>query len=111
MRDAPPNPHGLTHLASYDDWTSSPQLQAQLTDAEIVYERRELPQIGGMGGNAHLILYTSARTGGPVTVLVVPQLVEDQYSEDYYYFAGMAVEQAGTVDWILMYDACQDLGG
>jgi hypothetical protein len=109
VRTAPDNTIGLTSMATYDDWTAGPPLERRLIDAGIDYKRQEVPQILGMGGNACLLLYTSQKTGNPVTVLVVPHLVNDMYSEDYFYFAGMTEIAAAQRDWLTLFDQCEAL--
>jgi hypothetical protein len=101
---------GLTRVAECD--YSSDPIETALGKQAIGFERRELPHIIGMGGNAWLLSYTSPKTGLPVTVLAVPHRYDvDDFTEEYFYFEGMAwsAALAGDVDleWAERYDRCK----
>lgn len=107
---APENDFGLTHLSTYDDMVDTVRLRQQLAARGIDFEVVDLVNIVGVGGVAHLVFYTSAISGSPFTVLVVPHRYDvDRYAEDYYYFESMDRGSAGPDDaarWAELYDRC-----
>jgi hypothetical protein len=108
--EAKPNAIGLTHYSSWDSDTGGKLLTDQLAEADITFERIEIPRLVGTAGCAYLVLYTR-QNGEPMTVLVVPSAAADSWCELYFYFAGVTREQAVENErvWIDRYDAASEL--
>jgi hypothetical protein len=112
--EAAPNDFGLTKIGEWDGMLDGKTLHQQLDAEGVGYERVALSQIVGMGGSAELVLYTSPRSGQPMTVLCVPHRADvDQFAETYYYFEGMPRQDTLAGDWEVAwaerYDQAEEL--
>lgn len=104
------NTIGLKQSKSWSDMSTDAPLVDQLDQQQIAHVEIVIPNLVGLGGSAYLCEYTSPATGKAVTVLCVPIRYEiDGFAEDYYYFEGLALDDAQALDWIDLYDACREL--
>ena len=93
----------ITRIAGWTDMMGATLLD-QLEEAGVAYQRHEVPELAGWGGEAYWLHYVSPQTDKPVAVLCVSShALPDGIAEDYTYLDGVTYEEALTVDWADVY--------
>src|SRR3990167_6595135 len=98
------NDFGCTKRDGVSDMTeTSGTLIQQMDKAGVKYIRTELNMGSANADPCYLVHYTSTKTNEPMTILVFPQAGIDSWAEDYYYFSGMTLKDALSLNWHEVY--------
>ena len=99
------NDYGCTKRDGVSDMTeTNGTLIQQMDKAQIHYTRTTLNIGAASTEPAYLLHYTSPKTNAQMTVLVFPQAGIDSWAEDYYFFAGMTINEASKLNWYDVYE-------
>lgn len=108
MREAKPNPYGITHVHEVTDMIGGETIEDSLITRGIPYNKTAVP-VATPVGFAVIITYDSKTLQQPVSVLVLQWQGIDNWAETSYTMIGKDQPEALGMDWVDIIDKVRTL--